>query len=41
MNWLGNLLIIVGISFDVYAAMEVRGALGYEQKAETVQDMVG
>lgn len=27
MNWLGNLLIIVGISFDVYAAMEVRGAM--------------
>ncbi|MQN01251.1 MAG: hypothetical protein DUD27_03585 [Lachnospiraceae bacterium] len=27
MNWLGNLLIIVGISFDVYAAVEVRGAM--------------
>ena len=27
MNWLGNLLIIVRISFDVYAAMEVRGAM--------------
>ena len=27
MNWLGNLLIIVGISFDIYAAMEIRGAM--------------